>query len=55
MEFQGTITNWVKFSIIMLDRVKELHFMGEVYTDKKNIKKYARESYLVREAIKFKM
>ena len=55
MNFQGTITNWVKFSTIMLDSVKELQFMGETYTDEKEIKKYARESYLVREAIKFKM
>jgi len=55
MEFQGIITNWVKFSTIMLENIKELSFMGEIYTDEKKIKKYARESFLVREAIKFKM
>lgn len=55
MEFQGTISNWVKFSTIMLENVKELQFMGEIYTDEKEIKKYARESFLVREVIKFKM
>ena len=36
MEFQGTITNWVKFSTIMLDSIKELNFMGEIYTDEKS-------------------
>lgn len=55
MEFQGTISNWVKFSTIMLDSIKELQFMGEIYKDEKEIKKYARESFLVREVIKFKM
>ncbi|MGB6129700.1 MAG: hypothetical protein WBG30_13225 [Psychrilyobacter sp.] len=35
MEFQGTISNWVKFTIIILDNIKELQFMGETYTDKK--------------------
>lgn len=55
MNFQGTITNWAKFSTIILDNIKELNFMGEIYTDQKNIKKYARESFLMREAITFKM
>ena len=55
MEFQGTISNWVKFSTIMLDSIKELQFMGEIYKNEKEIKKYARESFLVREVIKFKM
>lgn len=54
MNFAGTITNWPKFSIVILDSIKELEFMGETYKDEKNIKKYARESFLVREPIKFK-
>lgn len=53
MKFMGTITNWEKFSTIMLDSIKELEFMGEIYKDEKNIKKYARESFLVREPIRF--
>lgn len=54
MNFMVTITNWPKFSTIILDSIKELEFMGETYKDEKNIKKYARESFLVREPIKFK-
>lgn len=54
MKFMGTITNWPKFSGIILESVKELEFMGEVYKDEKDIKKYARESFLASEPIRFK-
>lgn len=55
MNFRGIITNWPKFSIVILDSIKELEFMGETYKNEKNIKKYARESFLIREPIKFKL
>lgn len=52
MKFKMKIKNWEKFKAVMLDRVIELEFMGETYKNKKDIKKYSREAFLVREEIK---